>query len=133
MAIDLANLTADQWKEGMGEVDPGAPVTTTTTPEPAREAAEVPRGTDSAPQGDTRLRNPDGTFAPRAGDAPTQEAPVKAAPFDGFEKLDPAIQAQYNRLLGERDDFKLRYTRLNGEYRESRGNRTGPAERPSPA
>lgn len=120
MAIDLANITADQWKEGMGEVQPGATVTTTTTPEPAKE--EVSRGTNSpvdssnAPQHEGRARNPDGTFAPKAGDAAPEPAP-KAAPFDGFDKLDPNIQREYTRLLGERDDFKLRYTRLNGEYR----------------
>ena len=120
MAIDLANITADQWKEGMGETQPGATVTTTTTPEPAKE--EVSRGTSAQPdssnaqQAEGRARNPDGTFAPKAGDAAPEPAP-KAAPFDGFDKLDPNIQREYTRLLGERDDFKLRYTRLNGEYR----------------
>lgn len=121
MAIDLDNITADQWKEGMGEVKPGEAVTTTQAPTPTQNE-NVNRGTNArqdantAPQADGRPRNPDGTFAPRTAAEQQQDAaPAKPVPFEGFDKLDPAIQAQYNRLLGERDDFRMRYLRANGE------------------
>src|SRR5690348_14258784 len=120
--IDLENMTQEQWNEGVGKVSPGAPTTTsapptTTTPEvpretqPAAEAAPQPTG--------ERPRNPDGTFAPVArGDAAgTTEPAAPREPFAGFSKLPPEVQTEFNRLYGERDDFKLRYTRLNGEYR----------------
>lgn len=122
--IDLDNMTQEQWNEGVGKATPGAPTTTTAPPTTTTPAAEPIRETTPAPvqaetqPADTRPRNPDGTFAPQArGDAPATTEAAPRLPFDGFDKLDPAAQAQFNRLLGERDDFKLRYTRLNGEYR----------------
>lgn len=133
--IDLDNITADQWKEGMGEVKPGEAVTTTPPPTPT-QAENVSRGTsdkpqDAAPANDGRPRNPDGTFAPRTA-AEQQQEVAKPVPFDGYDKLDPAIQQQFNRLLGERDSLKLRYTRLNGEYRRIASQQTGSGREAQP-
>lgn len=116
--IDLDHITPEQWAEGMGKPVPGEQPTTNQAAPTEPEKADAPAETPPQPTGE-RPRNPDGTFAARpAGDGQNPaEPPAPAAPFDGFEKLDPAVQAQFRRLTGERDDFKLRYTRLNGEYR----------------
>lgn len=95
------------------------------------EATPAPQ---EAPQ-DGRARNPDGTFAPRT--ETQQEAPqAPPEPFAGFNSLDPEIQAQFNRLKGERDDLKLRYHRVNGQLSRTAKQRNAqqghPAQQTSP-
>lgn len=132
---DLDNISAEQWAKEMGNASPGGSVTTTGTTAPTEtvKADEVPRETIAAEtpaQTEARARNPDGTFAPK----PEGEtaAPVAREPFDGFSKLTPEVQREFNRMLGERDDLKLRYTRLNGEYRRAtRQNGSGPPSQPA--
>lgn len=68
------------------------------------------------PQQESRARNPDGTFAPKTDAAPAAAEPPE--PFAGFKDLPPEVQAQFNRLRGEADDYKLRYTRQLGHTRQ---------------
>ena len=83
-----------------------------TSDAPATPAVEAP-----VPQQDTRARNPDGTFAPKHETAPAA-AQEPQEPFAGFKDLPPEVQAQFNRLRGEADDYRLRYTRQLGHTRQ---------------
>lgn len=104
MSDEFANaLQSDAYKEWKGEtVD--KPVET-----PTPDAAPA---TDAAPVDQAQARGPDGKFV-----AKPPEQPQESEPFEGFSKLDASSQAHFRRLLGERDDYRLRYTRQIGEYK----------------
>lgn len=76
---------------------------------PKQEVAPTPQ------EDPGRARNADGTFAPRT-EAPAVAEPPQ--PFEGFKDLPPEVQAQFNRLRGEADDYRLRYTRQLGHTRQ---------------
>jgi hypothetical protein len=94
---------------------------------PAQEPVVEAKPEPAAPVVETRARNADGTFAP-ATEKPAER--VEPLPFDGFDKLDPSVQAQFRRLTGERDDFKVRYTRQLGHTRQL-ARTASPANRPA--
>lgn len=97
-----AALESDDYKAWKGEEVP-APV----VPEKEEEAKS------------DRPRNPDGTFA-KAEEAvePKAEEAKPDEPFKGFNDLSPEAQAYFNRLKGEADDYKVRYTRQLGHTRQ---------------
>lgn len=97
----MSELDYAGWKKEMGEAPPkeGA-----TTPAPAPAQDTAPAATEAAP---TQAATP----------AKPEAQAAEKEPFAGFSDLSPEAQAQFRRLTGERDDFKLRYTRQLGEYR----------------
>lgn len=103
----VAAVTGEEYKAWKGEVVPETPVAEPSAPEPV--------------QVDSRARNADGTFAP----VEKTEVPAVKQLFEGYEKLDPTVQREFNRLLGERDDFKTRYNRQLGHTRQL-ARQTGP-------
>lgn len=119
------------WKEA-DEPSPSKPAEAAPAPAPAPAAAEPAQAAQDAAG---QPRNPDGTFAPKAADG--AQAPAQAPerlPFEGFDKLDPAVQNHFRRLASEAADFKERYIRVNGQlHRYRRGSDNHPAARSTPA
>jgi hypothetical protein len=97
------------------------------TPVEAEKPEATPAPVEAGNAAETRTRNPDGTFAPK-GETATPAA--ERLPFEGFDKLDPAAQEHFKRLLSERDDARLKYTRQNGEYK--RLQQSGSGRQPQP-
>lgn len=115
------------WKEA-DEPSPSKPVEAAPAPAPEPAAAEPAQtAQDAAGQ----PRNSDGTFATKPADG--SQAPAQAAerlPFDGFDKLDPAVQNHFRRLQSEAADFRERYIRANGmAIRNARSGSSNPAAR----
>jgi len=117
------------WKEA-DEPSPSRPAEAVPAPEPA--AGEP---TPTAQEAAGQPRNPDGTFATKPADGSQAPAPApERLPFDGFDKLDPAVQNHFRRLQSEAADFKERYIRTNGQlHRYRNGNPASLPARQTPA
>lgn len=95
-------LESDDYKAWKGEEVEAPKADDPPKEEAPKEEAEQPRGED-------------GKFLPKENGGSPKPA---AEPFEGFGSLDPAIQAQFNRVLSERDDYRTRYTRQLGHTRQ---------------
>ena len=124
---DTIKAGYDEWKENMGDA-PRAPEPDSPAAAPSPTPTTEPDSTASAdPRSPTpRARDESGRFA-RADNPPASTAPAPsepAEPFAGYNALSPQARehfdrmaAEQRRLTGERDDFRLRLYRQQGEYR----------------